>query len=195
MKKKRRNFPNVKSFFDTTQNYRYQEEQQKEFYERHNPSVPRPPPRPDLGVDSDEDYDEDSDEDYDEDYDENYDEDYDEEQIPTQSANNLIEELPNYTGNKCPSNNKYPAPCNTKKDYIRQTLIFHPDKNTDCTKAATAKFQLLGNICKNVIKGGTKRQKNHRYTKKYMKIKQRRKLKKSRKLKTNMRRRKTMKRK
>jgi len=45
----------------------------------------------------------------------------------------------------CPSHGKEPVDCSEKKDYIKQTLIFHPDKNPKCIEDATAKFQALQN--------------------------------------------------
>lgn len=55
-------------------------------------------------------------------------------------ANNLV----------CPSEGKQPTRCNTKKDLIKQSLIFHPDKNRDCTADAKIKFQNLQNMCSHV---------------------------------------------
>lgn len=54
---------------------------------------------------------------------------------------------------KCPSKNKEPISCKDKKDYLKQTLIFHPDKNTDCQDEATFKFQKLQEVCKEVKTG------------------------------------------
>jgi hypothetical protein len=71
----------------------------------------------------------------------------------------------------CPSALKTPRPCATRKEYITQSLIFHPDKNSGCIKDSTKKFQILQNICKN-SKGGkrkkmrtNKRQKKHKNNK------------------------------
>ena len=47
----------------------------------------------------------------------------------------------------CPSRDKEPTSCNTKQDYTRQALIFHPDKNSGCKEDATEKFQKLGELC------------------------------------------------
>ena len=51
----------------------------------------------------------------------------------------------------CPSGGKEPVDCTNKKDYLKQTLIFHPDKNPGCTEVSTLKFQALQNnkTCKN----------------------------------------------
>jgi hypothetical protein len=43
----------------------------------------------------------------------------------------------------CPSLDKEPVDCVVKKDYLRQALIFHPDKNPTCVSEATRKFQEL----------------------------------------------------
>jgi hypothetical protein len=56
----------------------------------------------------------------------------------------------------CPSNNETPVYCNTREDYLRQSRIFHPDKNKGCIADATIKFQILENLCK---KGGFKKRK------------------------------------
>jgi nitrogen regulatory protein PII-like uncharacterized protein len=56
----------------------------------------------------------------------------------------------------CPSNNETPVYCNTREDYLRQSRIFHPDKNKGCIDDATIKFQILENLCK---KGGFKKRK------------------------------------
>lgn len=45
----------------------------------------------------------------------------------------------------CPSYGREPVNCSTKKDYITQTLIFHPDKNPMCKEESTQKFQALQN--------------------------------------------------
>ena len=45
----------------------------------------------------------------------------------------------------CPSLGKEPVDCSEKKDYIKQTLIFHPDKNPKCIEDSTLKFQALQN--------------------------------------------------
>lgn len=45
----------------------------------------------------------------------------------------------------CPSYGREPVNCSTKKDYINQTLIFHPDKNPMCKEESTPKFQALQN--------------------------------------------------
>jgi len=48
---------------------------------------------------------------------------------------------------ECPSEGINPVKCNNKKDYFKQALIFHPDKNKDCQVEATDKFQRLQNLC------------------------------------------------
>jgi hypothetical protein len=53
----------------------------------------------------------------------------------------------------CPSRGIEPTQCNVKKDYLRQSLIFHPDKNKGCEAEATIKFQTLQKICA-LVKGG-----------------------------------------
>ena len=80
-------------------------------------------------------------------------------------------------GPRCPSRNKNPIYCNDRKDYLKQSLIFHPDKNTDCQIEATEKFKQLGNLCSGFL-GGKKRM-----NKKSKKNKKSRKNKNSRKRK------------
>ena len=43
----------------------------------------------------------------------------------------------------CNSNNNVPVRCNTKKQWRKQTMIFHPDKNVNCEEEALAKWQLF----------------------------------------------------
>jgi hypothetical protein len=45
----------------------------------------------------------------------------------------------------CPSQGIEPVDCTDRSHYLRQTLIFHPDKNPDCPTDATTKFQALQN--------------------------------------------------
>jgi hypothetical protein len=45
----------------------------------------------------------------------------------------------------CPSQYNEPVDCIEKKDYLKQVLIFHPDKNPNCIDEATQKFQALQN--------------------------------------------------
>jgi len=47
----------------------------------------------------------------------------------------------------CPSYGKPPQRCMSRKDYITQTRVFHPDKNVGCSNTATKKFQLLQQLC------------------------------------------------
>jgi hypothetical protein len=43
----------------------------------------------------------------------------------------------------CPSHNKEPIMCKSRNDYLKQSLIFHPDKNVNCKDEATEKFKKL----------------------------------------------------
>jgi len=49
------------------------------------------------------------------------------------------------SNNGCPSRDNEPIDCIVKKDYLKQTLLFHPDKNPTCIGEATRKFQDLQN--------------------------------------------------
>ena len=51
----------------------------------------------------------------------------------------------------CPSKGKKPQSCKTKKEYLKQALIFHPDKNIDCQTRSTNKFKKLQNLCEDQI--------------------------------------------
>ncbi len=65
----------------------------------------------------------------------------------------------------CRSFGKTPNPtCRSKADYKRQSVIFHPDKNTGCPLEAEAKFKLLGQICSEVNEatGGSKTYKKNK---------------------------------
>ena len=55
--------------------------------------------------------------------------------------------LPEQPMPNCPSKGKKPQSCKTKKEYLKQTLIFHPDRNFDCKEKATEKFKKLQNLC------------------------------------------------
>ena len=69
----------------------------------------------------------------------------------------------------CPSGNKKPQQCVDKKDYTRQALIFHSDRNPHCKnkEMVDEKFKLLGNLCSSFTNnGGSKKKK---YTKKNIK--------------------------
>lgn len=46
---------------------------------------------------------------------------------------------------KCPSYNKIPGKCISKKEYKNQALLFHPDRNPKCVQSANAKFKYLSN--------------------------------------------------
>jgi hypothetical protein len=61
----------------------------------------------------------------------------------------------------CPSASKYPENCTSRKDYLRQAKIFHPDRNPGCTGTATQKFQVLQNVCKD-YKGGKRRKRTNK---------------------------------
>ena len=56
----------------------------------------------------------------------------------------------------CPSKNIVPIICKTKKDFFKQSLIFHPDKNSGCSEEASEKFKLLQNMCSSVRGGRSK---------------------------------------
>jgi surface protein len=56
------------------------------------------------------------------------------------------QEIENYTGEQCRSNKIKPTPCKFKKHLQKQRLLFHPDKNLDCTETAKEKFQNLENF-------------------------------------------------
>ena len=60
----------------------------------------------------------------------------------------------------CPSKNIVPIICKTKKDFFKQSLIFHPDKNSGCSEEATEKFNLLQNMCSSVRGGQSKLKRN-----------------------------------
>jgi hypothetical protein len=49
------------------------------------------------------------------------------------------------SNNGCPSRDNEPINCIVKKDYLKQALLFHPDKNPTCIDEATRKFQELQN--------------------------------------------------
>jgi len=49
---------------------------------------------------------------------------------------------------KCPSQSLEPVPCKHDSDYRRQSLIFHPDKNSYCRENASKKFKRLNEICR-----------------------------------------------
>ena len=59
--------------------------------------------------------------------------------------------LPEQPMPNCPSKGKKPQPCKTKKEYLKQALIFHPDRNFDCKEKATEKFKKLQNLCKDQL--------------------------------------------
>jgi hypothetical protein len=84
-------------------------------------------------------------------------------------------------GPRCPSRNKNPIYCNDRKDYLKQSLIFHPDKNTDCQIEATEKFKQLGNLCSGFLGGKKRMNKKSKKNKKSRKNKNSRKRKQSKK--------------
>lgn len=49
---------------------------------------------------------------------------------------------------KCPSQSMDPTPCKNERDYRRQALMFHPDKNSYCRENATVKFKRLTEMCR-----------------------------------------------
>jgi hypothetical protein len=71
-------------------------------------------------------------------------------QAPTQESTETTQPT-SETNNKrkimCMSKDKDPVKCNSKKDYLRQARIFHPDNNFDCLKDSTVKMQKLNNLC------------------------------------------------
>jgi len=71
-------------------------------------------------------------------------------ETPTQESTETTQPT-SETNNKrkimCMSKDKDPVKCNSKKDYLRQARIFHPDNNFDCLKDSTVKMQKLNNLC------------------------------------------------
>lgn len=65
---------------------------------------------------------------------------------------------------RCPSANKDPNPCENKRDFLKQSLIFHPDKNPDCRESSKEKFIKLRNdeSCSSFITTGGKKIKTKR---------------------------------
>ncbi len=59
--------------------------------------------------------------------------------------------LPEEPDPSCPSKGKKPQTCKTKKEYLKQSLIYHPDKNIGCEERATHKFKQLQNLCEDKI--------------------------------------------
>ena len=66
----------------------------------------------------------------------------------------------------CNSFEKNPIPCSNRKDYIKQTLFFHPDKNFGCLVEAAKKMEQLNVLCNNVTGG---RNQHKKKTRKYLK--------------------------
>jgi len=65
----------------------------------------------------------------------------------------------------CPSHEKIPQPCTTPENsYKKQSLVFYPDKNLKCPKAATKKFNYLTSLCKESgnTAGGSKKRKRRK---------------------------------
>ena len=57
----------------------------------------------------------------------------------------------NQSGGECRSRGKQPKECSgskaqRKKMYLKQSLDFHPDKNSDCLDEAELKFKTLQNF-------------------------------------------------
>ena len=76
----------------------------------------------------------------------------------------------------CPAYGKTPTQCKNKKEYLRQSLIFHPDKNINCKEEATAKFQKLNDVCE-TASGGRRKSKYIKKSKKQQKYNKTKKLK------------------
>ena len=66
-------------------------------------------------------------------------------QQPNSIPQNTVEIQKDASNYGCPSQGMEPVDCSEKKDYIKQTLIFHPDKNPKCIEDAKSKFQALQN--------------------------------------------------
>ncbi len=65
--------------------------------------------------------------------------------LPPSSSHELPPSRP------CPSEGIEPINCEDKRDFIRQSRIFHPDKNPGCIDSSTEKFKTLSNICSDVL--------------------------------------------
>ena len=52
------------------------------------------------------------------------------------------------TDTSCRSYQRQPVECDEINTFKRQSLIFHPDKNTSCQKASTRKFHRLKQLCR-----------------------------------------------
>ena len=58
----------------------------------------------------------------------------------------------------CNSFEKNPFRCDNRKDYVKQTFFFHPDKNRGCQVEAAKKMEQLNELC-NTVTGGRKQYK------------------------------------
>ena len=56
-----------------------------------------------------------------------------------------------FDGGECRSENKNPTKPKNKKDYYKQSILFHPDRNGDCEDSATEKFKRLNGLYRNEI--------------------------------------------
>ncbi len=69
---------------------------------------------------------------------------------PSRAASPPKQKSPSPKSADCPCKHKQPHRCVDKKDYFKQTRIFHPDKNSGCVKMATEKFKKLEQLCAHV---------------------------------------------
>jgi hypothetical protein len=53
---------------------------------------------------------------------------------------------------KCKSKDRIPYICEKKSDLLKQSFLFHPDKNQGCQKDATEKMKTLYKICSSFLK-------------------------------------------
>ena len=67
---------------------------------------------------------------------------------PEVTTDKKIEEetVKNKDDSSCPSRDKTPHPPADKRDYRKETLIFHPDKNKGCSDSANKKFLKLNEM-------------------------------------------------
>jgi hypothetical protein len=56
---------------------------------------------------------------------------------------------------KCPSKDQEPKTPSNTKEYKKQALVFHPDRNPGCVEDATKKFQTLENYNNDLTKNNT----------------------------------------
>ena len=60
----------------------------------------------------------------------------------------------------CKSYKQSPEKCKSRKEYLMQTRVFHPDKNTGWKLASTNKFKDLGQLCQRFQQGGSYTRRN-----------------------------------